>query len=94
MQYTADMKTATLPPLRVEPELRKNVERLLSPGETVSTFVEQAVLDLVERRQADEAFGRRALSAKKRAAKTGSYHSIDDVMSRLQATVAPRGRKR
>lgn len=93
------MKTATLPPLRVEPELRKTVERLLVPGETVSTFVERAVRDMVERRQADETFGERALASRERARATGSYRSAADVLGSLQAQVkaaarAPRGRKR
>jgi len=33
------MKTATIPPLRVDPELRKSVENLLNKGETLSSFV-------------------------------------------------------
>jgi hypothetical protein len=34
------MKTATIPSVRVEPELRAEVESLLSEGETLSQFVE------------------------------------------------------
>lgn len=92
------MKTATLPPLRVEPELRKSVERLLVPGETVSTFVERAVRDMVERRQADETFGERALAARARAQATGRYRSAADVLGSLRAQVKAarptRGRRR
>lgn len=92
------MKTATLPPLRVEPQFRKTVERLLAPGETVSTFVEQAVRDMVERRQADEAFGARALAAREQARTTGRYHPAADVLGALRAQVksgrASRSRKR
>lgn len=92
------MKTATLPPLRVEPKLRKSVEALLSPGETVSTFVEQAVRDMVERRQADATFGERALAARERARTTGSYRSSSEVLKSLHAQLdaarSPRGRKK
>ena len=37
------MKTATLPSLRVEPELRDAAESVLQAGETLSSFVETAV---------------------------------------------------
>jgi hypothetical protein len=50
------MKTATLPPLRVEAELRSEVERLLEPGESLSGFVERAVRESVSRRAEDLAF--------------------------------------
>jgi hypothetical protein len=82
------MKTATLPPLRVEPQLRKAVERLLEPGETLSTFVEQAIRQSVERRQADAEFGARALASRKKARSTGRYHSAGDVLAALEAQVA------
>ncbi|MFL5458697.1 MAG: YlcI/YnfO family protein, partial [Myxococcales bacterium] len=39
----APMKTSTLPPLRVEPRLRKAAEQLLREGETLSSFVVDAV---------------------------------------------------
>lgn len=81
------MKSATLPPLRVEPRFRKQVERLLGPGETVSTFVEQAVQELVERRQADEDFGARAMESRSRAKASGRYHSAATVLSELRAQV-------
>lgn len=81
------MKTATLPPLRVEPKLRKTVERLLEPGETLSTFVEQAIRQSVERRKADAEFGARALASRERAKQTGRYHSAAEVLEALEAQV-------
>ncbi len=79
------MKTATLPPLRVEPELRKEVERLLAPGESLSTFVEDAIRKSVEVRAADEAFGKRALAAREASRKTGRYFSAATVLRDLKA---------
>jgi len=36
------MKTSTLPPLRVSPELRANAEAVLEPGESLSPCVTSA----------------------------------------------------
>lgn len=79
------MKTATFPPLRVEPKLRKSVERLLEPGETLSTFVERAVRESVDRRTADAEFGARALASQKESRKSGRYHSAASVLRDLKA---------
>ena len=45
------MKTATIPSVRVEPELRAEVESLLGEGETVSGFVEASIRATVLRRR-------------------------------------------
>lgn len=78
------MKTATFPPLRVEPRLRKEVERLLAPGETLSTFIENAIRKSVELRTADAAFGARALASRAESRKTGRYHSAASVLRDLK----------
>jgi plasmid stabilization system protein ParE len=83
------MKTATLPPLRVEPALRKAVERLLVPGETLSAFVEQAIRSTVEQRLADAAFAKKALASGAEAQATGVYHSAASVLRDLQAQTEP-----
>jgi predicted transcriptional regulator len=88
------MKTATLPPLRVEPELRAQVEQLLGPGETLSTFVEQAVRQSVERRTADEAFAARALAARDASRKSGRYHSAASVLADLKKITKAARRRR
>jgi hypothetical protein len=82
------MKTATFPPLRVEPKLRKDVERLLGPGETLSTFVENAIREVVERRTADAEFGARALASREEGRKTGRYHSAASVLRDLKTQTA------
>lgn len=79
------MKTATFPPLRVEPRLRRDVEKLLEPGETLSTFVEQAVREVVARRTADAEFGARALASREASKRSGRYHSAASVLRALKA---------
>lgn len=87
------MKTATLPPLRVEQRLRKEIERLLAPGETLSTFVEQAIHQSVERRAADAALAAKALAAREDSRKSGRYHSGASVLRELK-TVTKAARRR
>lgn len=79
------MKTATFPPLRVDPELREATEEVLAEGETLSRFAEQAIRYQVERRQAESAFVARGLAARDRAAKTGVYVSAETVLEKLAA---------
>ncbi|NUZ08077.1 YlcI/YnfO family protein [Piscinibacter koreensis] len=50
------MKTALIPQVRVEPELRAELESVLKADETLSEFVEDAVRAAVERRRVDLAF--------------------------------------
>lgn len=78
------MKTATLPPLRVEPGLRKTVERLLAPGETLSAFVEQAIRSTVEQRLADVEFAKQAVASRAAAQTTGVHHSAASVRRDLR----------
>lgn len=50
------MKTATIPSLRVAPELRRAAESVLREGETLSGFVEQAIRAGIERRRLRDEF--------------------------------------
>ena len=77
------MKTATLPALRVHPEVRDAVESLLETGETLSSFVEQAVLERLERRRYQSEFIARGLVARDNARETNHYISSDDVLANL-----------
>ena len=45
------MKTASLPSLRVAPELREAAESVLQAGETLSGFIEASVRETIERRR-------------------------------------------
>lgn len=78
------MKTATLPALRVHPEVRDAVESLLETGETLSSFVEQAVLERLERRRYQSEFVARGLLARDKARETNQYISADDLLADLE----------
>ena len=45
------MKSATIPPLRVDPELRSAAESILQEGETLSSFVIDSIKDGIQNRQ-------------------------------------------
>jgi predicted transcriptional regulator len=61
------MKTALLPATRVTPALRKRVESLLQPGETVSGFIEAAVTQQADARATHREFVKRGLAAEREA---------------------------
>ena len=84
MRYIADMKTSTIPSVRVEPELRSEVESLLGEGETVSEFVEASVRATVQRRRHQAEFIARGLRSLDDARRTGGYVDADAVVQTLQ----------
>lgn len=79
------MKTATFPPLRVDPQLRQDTESVLREGESLSQFIEQAVRSQVELRKANEAFLARGLASRDHARQTGRYVEADAVLDKLHA---------
>lgn len=94
MRYIRRMKTSTIPAVRVEPELRAEVESLLGETETVSEFVETAVRATVLRRRSQAAFIARGLRSLEIARQTGDYVDADEVVEGLQRKlVAARARK-
>ena len=78
------MKTATIPSVRVEPELRAEIESLLGVGETVSEFVDAAVRAAVLRRSHQAEFIARGSRSLERARRTGDYADADRVVDGLQ----------
>lgn len=82
------MKTATLPSLRVEPELRQAAEDLLKKGETLSAFVEEAVRRDIRRRKFRKDFLDEALAAEAEAEATGVYYSAEEVLEELDEIVS------
>ncbi len=78
------MKTATLPSLRVAPELRKAAEAVLQEGETLSSFVEESVRRQVEFRYAQQAFIARGLASAAATRKSDSYVPAEEVMAKLE----------
>lgn len=88
------MKTATIPSVRVEPELRAEVESLLGDGETVSEFVEASVRAAVLRRRNQAEFVARGLRSLDEARRNGDYVDADVVLQTLQRKLdAARARK-
>jgi len=77
------MKTATIPSLRVDPELRHAAESVLQEGETLSSFVEQSLRISIDHRRAQQAFIARGLAARDEAQQTGEYFTADEVLREL-----------
>ena len=88
LHYNYFMKTAILPSVRVDPELRASVESLLDVGETLSAFVENAVRQTVSRRQNQAEFVARGLMSLENSNRTGEYVDSDDVVKNLAQKLA------
>lgn len=82
------MKSKTLPPLRVTPELRREAESVLAEGETLSAFILDSVARNVEARRARQEFIARGLASAARAKKTGRYIAADAVVRKLARRLA------
>ena len=78
------MKTATIPSVRVDPELRAEVESLLGEGETLSEFVEASVRASVQRRRVQAEFIARGLRSRDDARRTDEYVDAAVVLDQLQ----------
>ena len=87
------MKTTNFPPLRVTPALRKAAESVLLDGESLSSFMQQALQLNVDRRRLQKEFIRRGLRARKDAARTGAYLSEQDVLAALDSVLARADKK-
>ena len=87
------MKTATLPPIRVDPKVKKSLEAALEPGETLSSFVLRSAVSTAAARRAQSAFIARALAAERRAERTGRYVTEETVFKRLEGILAKAKRK-
>lgn len=79
------MKTASLPPVRVAPEFRQELEGVLEDGETLSQFVESAVRSVVEKRKHQTEFVRRGIAAIQDTQRTSAGVPADEMLARLQA---------
>ena len=77
------MKTATIPSLRVEPELRQAAESVLHNNESLSSFVLQSLRANIKQRQLQQEFIARGLASRDEARKTGEYYEADDVLHEL-----------
>ena len=79
------MKSATIPSVRVEPELRSEVESLLEEGESLSEFVETSVREAVQRRRNRAEFIARAEASLQKAKRTGDVVDAGTVVARLES---------
>jgi len=82
------MKTATIPSIRVDPELRQAAESVLQEGETLSGFVEQSLRISIDHRRAQQAFIARGLASRDEAKRTGDYFAADEVLLELDEMLA------
>lgn len=82
------MKSSTLPPLRVSPELRADAEAVLAPGESLSSFVHDAVTRTIEYRKAQQEFVERGLASAAKARRTGRYVSSGVALGTLRRQLA------
>lgn len=82
------MKSATIPSLRVDPELRHAAESVLQDGETLSGFVEQSLRANIERRRFQQEFIARGLASREEARLTGEYFPAEDVQRELEVMLA------
>jgi predicted transcriptional regulator len=82
------MKTASLPSLRVDPELRRAAESVLNDGESLSSLMESSLRSSVIRRQLQRDFVARGLASREEARRTGDYYAADDVHAELEVMLA------
>ena len=82
------MKTANIPSLRVEPELRHAVEDALYNDETLSSFMEQALREQVKRRKLQDEFIARGLASRDKAKRTDEYYDVGDVLAGLDTMLS------
>lgn len=82
------MKSASIPSLRVDPELRQAAEAVLREGESLSSFMEQSLRDEVARRQLQTEFLARGLASRDDARRTGEYFDASNVSAELHGKLA------
>ena len=82
------MKTATIPPIRVAPAFRGEIESVLEQGESLSEFVENAVRQNVLKRQNQTEFVRRGTAAIQETQRLGNGIDADKVLAQLDVKLA------
>jgi hypothetical protein len=84
------MKTAQLPPVRVEPSVREEIEAVLREGESLSEFVEMSAIEAARRRKAQEAFLARGRASLAQARRTGEFYAADEVLDSMRGRLQAR----
>jgi hypothetical protein len=87
------MKTATLPPLRIDPKLKRGIEAVLEDGESLSSFMLAAITHRAQTRREQRAFLRKAEARSRRAERSGRYVPATEVFERLESILAQAKRR-
>ncbi len=87
------MKSAVIPQIRVEPELRAELESVLQPVETLTAFVEATVRNAIVFRRVQTEFHARAQAASAEYHRTGVSVPVENVVKRLQSKLDARRKK-
>ena len=77
------MKSATIPSIRVELDLRQAAESLLREDESLSSFMEESLRTGIRHRRAQQEFIARGLTSREEARQTGEYYSATAVFDEL-----------
>lgn len=84
----AGMKTATIPPVRIDPSFRKAIEQSLVGGESLASLVETAVRNEVTRRRVQSEFVRRGMAAIHSTVSSGDGVPAEAVIAKLEMKLA------
>jgi hypothetical protein len=87
------MKTAVIPQIRVEPEVRAELEAVLQQGETLTEFVEASVRKAIAFRRVQTEFHARAQAASEAYHRTGVSVPVEQVLGRLQTKLDAKRKK-
>lgn len=88
------MKTSSIPSIRVEPELRAQLEQVLHAGESLSAFVEVSVRESIQRRADHAAFVQRGIASLNAARHLDNTISAEAVLARLQSRLTGARKRR
>ncbi|MCK9295302.1 MAG: prevent-host-death protein [Desulfobulbaceae bacterium] len=77
------MKTANIPSIRVESELRQAADSVLHNGESLSSFVVESIQANIKRRRMQKEFICRGLASRDEARRIGEYFDTEDVLREL-----------
>lgn len=78
------MKTASLPSLRVDPELRAAAESVLKEGESLSSLMEDSLRRQIDYRKTQAEFIARGLAGLAEAEQTGVYYTANDIQELMR----------
>lgn len=78
------MKTASLPSLRVDPELRAAAESVLKEGESLSSLIEDSLRRQIDYRKTQAEFIAWGLAGLADAERTGVFYTTDDIQELMR----------